>query len=354
MRTILREHSTRVMLTVTAVLVAVGSLAAVVMNEVELARQAAGMNLLPTWVTALVVLVCTGVALLIAHPWARSLADRTSETVAVPLRRLAHRTDEMASGGFALDPQARPGRLVDPGPWHSGILEVDALAREIDRHHQTFARALVFERSFAADASHQLRTPLAALLLRLEEIAQSDDPAVARAEADIAIAQVERLTGVVDELLRRTRAGHASGGAVSAVDTVLAGIDKEWTPAFEEAGRTIRLTCERGVIVEASSSALSQVLNTLVENALIHGAGQVDVHVARSGPSAVVTVGDHGPGVPRELSRAIFDRGRTTGDGTGLGLAVARETVEAIGGRLELVQARPAVFSCYLPLAETS
>lgn len=354
MRAILREHSTRVMLTVTASLVGVGSLAAVVMNEVEITRRNEGLEVLPTWVTVLVVVACTGLGLFIAHPMTRSLADRTSETLAAPVRRLTHRTDEMASGGFALDPQARPGRLVDPGPWHSGILEVDALAREIDRHHQTFARALVFERSFAADASHQLRTPLAALLLRLEEIAQSDDAAVARGEADIAIAQVERLTGVVDELLRRTRAGHASGGAVSAVDTVLAGLDEEWTPAFEEAGRQIRLTCERGVIVETSSSALSQVLNTLVENALIHGGGGVDVHVARSGPSAVVTVADHGRGVPDELSRAIFDRGRSTGEGTGLGLAVARETVESFGGRLELVQTRPAVFAAYLPLAVTS
>ena len=350
MRAILREHSTRVMLTVLGVMLVAGVLVAVILGEVQAVRQPP----LPTWVVVLVVVLATGIGLLVCQPMVRSLADRTSETAAAPLRLLAHRTDEMASGGFALDPNARPGRLVDPGPWRSGILEIDALAREIDRHHKTFARALVFERSFAADASHQLRTPLAALLLRLEEIALSDDAAVARAEADIAIGQVERLTGVVDELLQRTRAGHVSGGAVSAADSVLAGLDEEWTPAFEETGREIRMTCERGVIVEASGSAVSQVLNTLVENALVHGGGRVDVHVGRSGPSAVFTVADHGPGVPSELSREIFDRGRTTGDGTGLGLAVARETAESIGGRLELVAVRPAVFACYLPLAVTS
>lgn len=354
MRTLLREHTRRVGLTLLATVLVIGVVAAVLARELQLVRWLTDQGVPTVWVMLAGLVLVVGLALLVTGPMTRPLADRTAETVAGPLRLLAHRTDEMASGGFALDPHARPGRLVDPGPWPGGIVEVDALAREIDRHHTTFARALVFERSFAADASHQLRTPLAALLLRLEEIAQCDDAAVARVEAEIAIGQVERLTGVVDELLRRTRAGHASGGAVSAVDSVLAGLDQEWTPAFEEAGREIRLTTERGVIVEASSSAISQVLNTLVENALVHGDGPVEVQVSRSGPSAVFTVADHGPGIARELSRAIFDRGRTSGEGTGLGLAVARETAESIGGRLELVRARPAVFACYLPLATTS
>lgn len=353
MRSVLRELSVRIVLTLVGLALLLGGLAAWVLREVQSARWDAGGGALPDWVLLLVLLLTALLVVLIGVPTARSLADRASERVAGPLRLLAHRTDELASGGFALDPDARPGRLVEPEPWKAGIAEIDAVAREVDRHHSTFARALVFERSFAADASHQLRTPLAALLLRLEEIAQSDDAGVARTEAEIAIGQVERLTGVVDELLQRTRAGHASGGAVSAADAVLAGLDEEWTPAFQEAARSIELTCERGVIVEASASALSQVLNTLVENALVHGYGRVRVHVARSGPSAVFTVSDHGPGIPRELARTIFDRGQTTGQGTGLGLAVARETAESLGGRLELVESSPPVFACYLPLATT-
>lgn len=352
MRSVLRELSVRIVLTLSGLALVLGGIAAWVLREVQSARWAADAGAIPDWVLLLVLLLTAGLVLLIGIPMSRSLADRTSERVAGPLRLLAHRTDELASGGFALDPEARPGRLVEPEPWKTDIAEIDAVAREVDRHHSTFARALVFERSFAADASHQLRTPLAALLLRLEEIAQSDDE-VARSEAEIGISQVERLTGVVDELLQRTRAGHASGGALSAADAVLAGLDEEWTPSFEEVGRSIELTCERSVIVEASASALSQVLNTLVENALVHGHGQVRVHVARSGPSAVFTVSDEGPGIPRDLARTIFDRGQTTGEGTGLGLGVARETAEALGGRVELVQAAPPVFACYLPLATT-
>ncbi len=351
MRAVLRELALRIVLVVAVTTVVAGALVSWVI--VELRSGPFEDTRTPLWLLVGIVLSGSALVIAVAAPVVRSLADRTAETVADPLRRLAHRTDEMASGGFALDPQTRPGRVVLPEPWRAGIREIDAVAREIDRHHSTFAKALVSERSFAADASHQLRTPLAALLLRLEEIAQSHDPAEARTEAEIAIGQVERLTGVVDELLRRTRAGHATGGALSAVDQVLAGLDEEWTPSFTELRRSIELTCERGIIVDASASALSQVLNTLVENALVHGDGRVEVHVARSGPSAVFRVTDQGPGIPPHLARTVFDRAVTTGQGTGLGLAVARETAETIGGRLELVQVRPPVFALYLPLAQT-
>ncbi len=351
MRAVLRELALRIVLVVAGTVVVVSLLVSWIF--VQLRGGPYEDSRTPLWLMIGTVLGGALVMIAVITPVVRSLADRAAELAADPLRRLAHRTDEMASGGFALDPQTRPGRVVQPDPWRAGIREIDAVAREIDRHHSTFARALVSERSFAADASHQLRTPLAALLLRLEEIAQSEEAAEARSEAEIAIGQVERLTGVVDELLRRTRAGHATGGALSAVDQVLAGLDEEWTPAFTERGRTIELTCERGIIVEASASALSQVLNTLVENALAHGGGRVDVHVSRSGPSAVFRVSDQGPGIPDELSRSVFDRAVTTGQGTGLGLAVARETAETIGGRLELTQVRPPVFALYLPLAQT-
>lgn len=353
MRRILRELAVRIVLVVTGGALLLAIFAAWLLPQVRESAWPGGAGAVPEWVLPLIMVLCGLLVLAAGVPTARSLADRAAETTAGPLRQLAHRTDELASGGFALDPEARPGRLVEPEPFRSGIAEIDAVARVVDRHHSTFAKALVFERSFAADASHQLRTPLAALLLRLEEIAQSDDAAVARSEAEIAIGQVERLTGVVDDLLQRTRAGHASGGAVTAADAVVAGLDEEWTPAFEERGRVVELTCERGVIVEASASVLSQVLNTLVENALVHGRGDVRVHVYRSGPSAIFTVSDQGPGIPRDLARTIFDRGITTGAGTGLGLAVARETAESIGGRVELVHTFPPVFACYLPLATT-
>ena len=351
MRAVFRDLARRVTLwvlgVVVGVLLAIGWILAQV--QAALGPEAEG---LPWWGLLIASVAGALGVVAIVFPLARHQADQVGETVIEPLRRLAHRADEMASGGFALDPEARPGRFVEPGPWPQSVPEIDAIVREVDRHHTTFARALVSERSFAADASHQLRTPLAALLLRLEEIAQADDAGVARQEAEIAIGQVERLTGVVDELLRRTRVGHASGGGLCSVDQVLAGLDAEWSPALAEEGREIDLWSERGMIVESSASSLSQVLNTLVENALVHGAGTVRVHAGRSGPSAVFTVSDEGPGIPVRLSRSVFDRAVTTGGGTGLGLAVARETAESLGGRIELTRLSPPVFSLYLTLAE--
>ena len=100
-------------------------------------------------------------------------------------------------------------------------------------------------------------------------------------------------------------------------------------------------------MVQAKPVDLSQVLSTLLENALAHGRGTVDVHARRSGPSVVVEVSDQGEGVPSTIAPHIFERSVTT-TGTGLGLALARDLAESNGGRLELIQAQPAIFALFL------
>lgn len=233
----------------------------------------------------------------------------------------------------------------------SGVPEIDKVRTILDHSQGTLAKALSSERSFAADASHQLRTPLAALLLRLDEVVHTDDLEVARHEAEIAIGQTERLASVVDDLLHRTRAGHADGGRSVSLDTVLSGLEQEWTPAFHARNRQIVVRAERAMIVRSSASAISQILNTLVENSLQHGDGLVQISAVRSGPSALLEVRDEGRGMDPDLARRVFDRTVTSGAGTGLGLAVARETAESFGGRLELAQSRPAVFALYVSMA---
>jgi signal transduction histidine kinase len=89
------------------------------------------------------------------------------------------------------------------------------------------------------------------------------------------------------------------------------------------------------------------VLSTLLENSLAHGRGTVDVHARRSGPSVVVEVSDQGDGVPSTIAPHIFERSVSSG-GTGLGLALARDLAESNGGRLELIQAQPAIFALFL------
>lgn len=257
-------------------------------------------------------------------------ADRLGET----LETLRQRVERLAGGD------------TRPSPLTTGIAEVDRLDEALVRGAQHTARRLASERDFAADASHQLRTPLTALLMRLEEIAATDDLGVVAEESTIAIAQVERLSRVVDDLMSRTRSGVGASPAVS-LDSVLASLQREWQPAFASARRSILVSGERGLGVRATPVALAQILTTLLENSLSHGRGTVEIAARRSGPSVVIEVTDGGEGVPPAIAPHIFERS-VSSTGSGLGLSLARDLAEAAGGRLELVSARPAVFALFL------
>jgi signal transduction histidine kinase len=257
-------------------------------------------------------------------------ADRLGET----LETLRQRVERLAGGD------------TRPSPLTTGIAEVDRLDEALVRGAQHTARRLASERDFAADASHQLRTPLTALLMRLEEIAATDDLGVVAEESTIAIAQVERLSRVVDDLMSRTRSGVGASPAVS-LDSVLASLQREWQPAFASARRSILVSGERGLGVRATPVALAQILTTLLENSLSHGRGTVEIAARRSGPSVVIEVTDGGEGVPAAIAPHIFERS-VSSTGSGLGLSLARDLAEAAGGRLELVSARPAVFALFL------
>lgn len=259
---------------------------------------------------------------------------------AEPMTQLVDRAERLGAGESRFPP------IV------TGIREVDRVSEVLARSAQQMTRSLASERDFASDASHQLRTPLTALLMRLEEIAVTDDLTVVHEEASIAIIQVERLTTVVDELLSRSRRGHDAPPPIVSLDSVIASLQREWQPAFEQARRSVRVHGQRGLSVRATPVALSQVLSTLLENSLAHGRGTVDVEARRSGPSVVVEISDQGDGVPAAIAPHIFERSVSTAQSTGLGLALARDLAEANGGRLELIQTKPAIFALFLSEAD--
>ncbi|MCA1782998.1 MAG: HAMP domain-containing histidine kinase [Intrasporangiaceae bacterium] len=292
---------------------------------VEPLRGARGFAVLAA-VTVLQVLVTVAVS--------SRLAGRQANRLTVPMTQLAERADRLGAG------EPRIGRT------DSGIDEIDRVSEVLARSSAEIARQLAQQRDFAADASHQLRTPLTALLMRLDEIAATNELDVAREEAGIAIDQVERLTKVVDELLTRSRTQGEEQHRVS-LDSVLAALQREWQPAFAHARRSVRVHGERGLYVAAAHSAVSQIVSTLLENSLRHGRGTVDVEARRSGPSVVLEMSDQGEGVPLNLAPYIFERAVSSG-GSGLGLALARDLAAANGGRLELLSAQPAVFALFL------
>ncbi|AEG45139.1 ATP-binding protein [Isoptericola variabilis] len=279
-------------------------------------------------VIAAVVAVAAGVAVAV---WQ---ANRLS----APLVYLAASAEQLGSG------QVRP--RLEP----SGVEEIDLVAAELARSADRLAGRLAAERQFTQDASHQLRTPLTALTMRLEEIMlSSQDPEVVE-EARISLEQVERLVSVVDDLLAASR--RAQGGTTEAVDLwdVLHQQEEEWQPTFERAGRDLVFDVPHDQRVLATPGALAQIIATLLENSLKYGAGTTTVRSRPSGTTGAVAieVSDEGPGVSDEIAPRIFERGTTTGGSTGLGLALARDLAAADGGRLELAQRRPPVFALFL------
>lgn len=237
-------------------------------------------------------------------------------------------------GGGAL-----PRSVVD-------LSDVDAATGDLARLAGELAQQRAMDRDFAADASHQLRTPLTALLMRLEEIGQTDDLDVVRDEAAVAVTQVERLTGVVDTMRHRSKGEKTQLPEIS-LDSVLAGLQREYQPAFTAARRSMRVVGPPGLAVRAAPVDLAQILQILIENSLDHGAGRVEIETRSSGSSVVVEVRDEGEGVPSAIAPHIFERS-VTSHGSGLGLGLARQLAERNGGRLELVQAQPAVFAVFL------
>lgn len=271
-------------------------------------------------------------ALAVAAALGLVLARRLSE----PLVELALAAERFGSG------QARP-----PGV-RTGIPEVDRVGEVLESSGRRIADTLAAERRFATEASHQLRTPLTALSMRLEEIAAADDLAAVRSESHVALDQVERLAGVVSELLARSRTARTGLTTEVDVDAVLRQQVLEWRPAFASRARTVRLDNPAPLRALASPGGLAQVVATLLENSLVHGAGQTTVGTRSRGSSVVVEVTDEGAGVPASLVGSLFERSVSGGSGTGLGLALARDLAEADGGRLALVAQQPAVFALFL------
>lgn len=266
-----------------------------------------------------------------------AMAIWQANRLSAPLVYLAASAEQIGSG------------QVRPRVERSGIEEIDLVAEELARTSDRMAARLAAERQFASDASHQLRTPLTALSMRLEEIGATSTQAEVREEAEKSLEQVERLVGVVDDLLGRSRKALGSGTELVMLEDVFEQQREEWTGVFSRAGR--RLVIENtDETVFASPGGLAQVLATLIENSLEHGAGTTSVAArASTGSQAVVIeVRDTGLGVPEDLAPHIFEREVTGGKGTGLGLALARDLVAADGGRLELAQRVPAVFAIFL------
>ena len=263
------------------------------------------------------------------------LATVQARRLTRPIEELARAAHRLGAGDFS----ARPPR--------SGVAELDALAETLDSSRKRIAALVDAERQFAANASHQLRSALTGLTLRLEELAASPDPAT-RAEADEALAQAERLEATVDELLRLARTGRAGERRAFDLGALVREHVRDWQPRFRREQRGIALRAEGAVPVHATPGAVGQIVDVVLSNALVHGGGDVAFHIRRDAASGVMQVSDEGPGIDPDAAARLFERSNQRRN-HGIGLPLARQLAEADLGTLELLTHHPPVFRLRLP-----
>jgi signal transduction histidine kinase len=240
--------------------------------------------------------------------------------LASPLERLAASARRLGDGDFSV----RAPR--------SGVGEVDAVGSALDATAGRLDALVRRERSFSADASHQLRTPLQALRIELEAM---ELRGLAAPELPAAIGQVDRLQATIDTLLTVARDG-AAPGAETDLGALADALAERWTGPLARDGRPLRVvgTGAHPAVAAASSGVVGEILEVLVDNAHRHGGGEVVLTVRDGHGWVAIDVADEGPGLGEDPERAFVRRAEPDGDGHGIGLALARSLAHAEGGRL--------------------
>jgi signal transduction histidine kinase len=276
---------------------------------------------------AVIVAIAIAAALLLGRRLARPL-----EVLANCARRLGH-------GDFSV----RTPR--------SSIPEVDAVAEALDATAGRLEDLVSRERTFSADASHQLRTPLAALRIELEAMEmdlEGRDPGSTAMTP--ALRQVDRLEETIATLLEVARDVYRAPGRTDLVALIdeLAG---DWHGRLAADNRPLRTRLDsEHLVARASGPVLRQVLGVLIENAERHGDGAVTISARRRDEWLVVEFADDGPGFEGDPEAAFKRRG--PGEGHGIGLSLARSLAHAEGGRLYVSSPGPhPVLTLVVPAA---
>ena len=251
-----------------------------------------------------------------------------------PLARLADGAERVGE-----DPTARVGSVKGPH-------EIQNVADALDETAEKLDAMLDRSRAVAADASHHLRTPLAAMRLRLETISDTaDDPAIAD-QADAALVEVDRLARRVDQVLAIATAETAAELVVVDVGECANARALDWQGLASDRG--VDLLCDYGSArVQAPIGEVERILDELVGNALDYAESRVTISVdviedgEPDGNVVVLLVRDDGPGIPVDEREAVFSRfqrgSQAVPGGTGLGLALVRQAANASGGQVRVV-----------------
>ncbi|WP_086772878.1 HAMP domain-containing sensor histidine kinase [Streptomyces bobili] len=254
-----------------------------------------------------------------------------------PLRQLNDMASKLSDGDLT-------ARAPVTGPQ-----ETQTLARTLNQAGERLDTLVASQRIFVADASHQLRTPLTALRLSLDNIADGVDDEFVREDVEQATAEVVRMSRLVNGLLVLAR---AEAKVAAAEPLPLRDIVSErlsvWRPAADERGVTIALrgSADDRPLVLATTGHLDQVLDNVLSNALevSPDGGTITVRTEARGSTVLLEVLDEGPGMSDAEKSRAFDRfwrgqGLTGRSGSGLGLAVVKQLLTDDGGTVTLADA---------------
>jgi signal transduction histidine kinase len=283
-----------------------------------------------------VILVGLGLAWLLSYALSR------------PVRKLAATATRLGEG----DLEARADA--------EGKGELAILGRNFNRMADGLATNIRAQRDFLANASHQLRTPLTGLRLRLEAIEAEGGPAADQAAK--AQAEVTRLAQLVEDLLELARAtsAEATGGRIDVSQVARHAIDR-WTGPAAERGKRLVERIGGPSLVWASPEDVGSILDNLIENSVRYApeGAEITVETGTRDGSVLLAVADNGPGIPPEERSRLFERfyrgstGKMAGPGTGLGLAVVEELAERWNGTVTLADGVGARFEARFPPAPT-
>jgi len=254
------------------------------------------------------------------------------------LRRIHTATEQLAGG----DLTARINVVEGGAP------ELQGLEQSFNLMASRLQTLIESQRAFASDASHQLRTPLTALRLRLENaVALVAEPESTAQAIEAAVVEVQRLQVLVDGMLALTRlesqAVHIGETDVSAV---VSGRLELWQPLADERGITLTCVLPAGLRVHAAEGTLEHVLDSYLDNALEFApdVSTIAITAVVHDHSIEFHVIDSGPGMSEAARARAFDRfwrGRAEGSGTGLGLAIAARMTQVSGGTVRLEAVEP-------------
>jgi signal transduction histidine kinase len=257
------------------------------------------------------------------------------------------------------------GELAVRAPTASGPPEVREVAITLNSMAARLDALVNGSRAVVADVSHQLRTPLAAMRLRLEllgdELAATDSTGSAKDDVAMLLGEVARLSRLVDGLLAIARAESTQPQPAS-VDVLAVAAERReaWQPIASDRGVRIEVHGDADVgAALVTPGHLEQVLDNLIDNALeaVSQEGEIDIRVTRHGDRVRVAVTDDGAGMPAEVQSSAFRRfssGRPN-EGSGLGLAIVHRLVTVDGGTVALQSERGkgTTVSMDLPVART-